>query len=334
MAVQSITEKVRFIEGLFGRGNLARNSKNIEVRCPICAPSSADKKKLAIRITDDANHCWTCGWRARSLAPLIRRFFSTSTLLTYKDKFRPDLFIDTTELVEQRHVVELPSDFRFIATAPDHDPDVRDVRSYLLNKRRLSNDDLWYYKIGVSNERRFHRRAIIPSYDETGRLNYFITRAIDPNCKRYDNPDCDHDSVVFNAQNINWEMPITLCEGVFDMMKCGENCIPLLGSDLSLESLLCNEILLRATRVYLALDGDMWDTKTPKIAKMLESFNVDVWLVDTRRYGDPGSTSKSIVKESIDSASKLDWNSTFMSKLNRATSVTLGIKKHAFQHVR
>lgn len=320
--LQTTTAKIRFIESIFGKGNLAGDGINFDVRCPFCAPNDHKKKKLAIRLVDDANHCWTCGWKSRTLAPLLKKLGLNLQLNDYlKDFLNSDIFISE----EVKNEIRLPKDFRLIVFGNDHDPDCIAIKRYL-NKRGLTDDDLWYHKIGYSNEPRWYRRVIIPSYDDRGNLNYFVTRAIDANKKpKYDNPNIDKNLIIFGEQNINWLKPITLCEGVFDGMKCGSNSIPLLGSDLNEDAYLFNKILAHSPKIVIALDGDMWSKKTPKLVKSLEKFCIDVVVADTRGIIDPGSETKSVMAEIINSAQCMTWDNIFHEKLNNASRTKLSI---------
>lgn len=328
MAITSLTEKIKFIESVFGTGKLAHNGKNVDVRCPICAPSDHSKKKLAILVADDRMHCWTCGFKAHTLAPLIRKYGSAEKLAEYREKFMPETererrarVYDIT--IEEQKCVELPKDFRLLATSPTFDPDVRAARRYVLD-RGLSERDFWYYKLGISNEVRWKRRVIVPSFDINGDLNYFVARAIDKYRKpKYDNPDFDKLPVIFNEINVDWSSRLVICEGAFDMFKCGDNTVPLLGSDLNEQSAFFNAILINSTPVALALDGDMWETKTIRMAKKLIEYNIDVVVVDTRSFSDPGSASKEQFKDALGNASPVEWASTFKTRLARASRTSL-----------
>lgn len=313
----SLTDKIKFYESIFGRGRISGNGKNFDVRCPICAPTDLTKKKLAIRTSDDANHCWVCGWKARSLVPLLRKFGSQEHLEFYK-KMTGMSFV--TAEVETKQKIELPKDFQLLALANYDDPDVKAAWRYVYS-RGLTDRDAWYFKFGLSNEPRWHRRIIMPSFNAEGDLNYFAARAIDKNKKpKYDNPDVDKNPIVFNEINLDWNKRMVLCEGPFDLVKCPDNSTTLLGSDLDERHEILNKILLNNTPVALALDGDMWDKKTPKNVKKLQEYNVDVVVVDVRPWGDPGSMSKGEFEEALSSAKPLFWEDRFLTKLNKAAS--------------
>jgi hypothetical protein len=325
VAVFSISDKLLFIESVFGKGRLAGNGKNFDVRCPICAPSDVTKKKLAIKTDDDRCHCWVCGFKARNLVPLIRKYGTPGQLAKYKevlgiaDGGTGELV--TGEKVEEQRL-ELPKDFCLLPLANPNDPDVKATWRYLFG-RGLTEKDAWYFKFGISNEPRWKRRVIMPSFNFKGELNYFTARAIDKDRRpKYDNPEVDKNPVIFNEINIDWTKRLALVEGPFDLVKCPDNTTALLGSDLDERHELFNRILLNNTPVALALDGDMWDRKTPKIAKKLQEYDVDVQIVDVRPWGDPGSMSRAEFEIALKEARYLDWNDNFLIKLNRVISTS------------
>lgn len=316
----SLTSKIRFIESVFGASKLSRDNLNIDVWCPICAPFDKSKKKLVIRTDDDRNHCWTCGWRAHTLSPLLKKFADREKIIEYRDNFAPiaqfaNLSTISHELQQQ---LTLPQDFRLLVMTSSQ-PESQDAIQYL-KTRNISERDMWKFKLGISDEYRWRRRIIAPSFDSEGKLNYFIARALDTHRRpKYDNPDYDKTRIIFNELHINWSRRLTICEGIFDLFKCGDNAVPLMGSDLNEQSVLFNTIITNETSIALALDADMWNTKTLRMAKKLSEYKVDVKIVDTRPFVDPGNTTKTIFKEAYKLAKQFNWESTFKTKLAKAT---------------
>ena len=173
----------------------------------------------------------------------------------YRERFISDteisrrcIFISQDK--QESRGISLPKDFKLLAmSTASNDPDVKAVKRYC-QARGLSQDDLWFFKIGTSDENRWRRRVIVPSFDVHGQLNYFVARAIDENRRpKYDNPDVDRVPIIFNEINVDWSKRVILCEGAFDAFKCGENAIPMLGSDLNEQSALFNAIVAHATPV-------------------------------------------------------------------------------------
>lgn len=323
VAVRSISDTINFLESMFGKGRISSNGINFDVRCPICAPSDPTKKKLSIRTDTTANHCWVCGWKSRTIIPLIRKYGSESHVYIFKEMFGisgNDSQLLTGEK-EEKQVIKLPKDYKLITLANESDPDVKAAWRYIYS-RGLSDRDVWYFKLGVSDEPRWKRRVIMPSFDAAGNLNYFVARAIDKEKKpKYDAPEIDKNPIVFNELNIDWSNRLILVEGSFDLVKCPENSTTILGSDLDERHEIFNKILLHNTPVALSLDGDMWDKKTPKIVKKLQEYNIDVVVVDVRPWGDPGNMTKSEFEEALKAARPITWNDNFNRKLKNATEV-------------
>jgi hypothetical protein len=162
MAVITVSDKVKFYESIFGSGKLDSPCRNFYVCCPMCDPKDRSKKKLAILVENDGNHCWVCGWKARTLAPLVSRYGSREQLQDYKQRFMSDESrrrFDRRRLADQQQErgpekLRLPDDFRLLAQADGGDHDVRSLLRYLA-ARGITERDLWYYRIGYSSERRW-----------------------------------------------------------------------------------------------------------------------------------------------------------------------------------
>jgi DNA primase len=327
VGIRSVSDSIIFFESIFGKGHVSSNGINFDVRCPICAPSDQSKKKLSIRTDTSANHCWVCGWKSRTIIPLIRKYGTQLQLETFKEMF--GISPGTSRLVtgekEEKQKICLPKDFKLLSLANDLDPDVKAAWRYLYS-RGLTDKDAWYFKLGISDEPRWKRRLIMPSFDSLGNLNYFVARAIDKDKKpKYDNPDVDKNPIVFNEINLDWQKRLVLVEGAFDLVKCPENSTALLGSDLDERHEIFNKILLNNTPIWLALDGDMWDKKTPKIAKKLMEYNIDVLVVDVRQWKDPGNMSKLEFENALSDAKIINWEDDFLRKMKKATEIRFSI---------
>ena len=96
-------------------------------------------------------------------------------------------------------------------------------------KRGITHEDIIRYNIGYCDGGLYAGRIIIPSYDSDNRLNYFIARSVfDEEKFKYKNPPVSKNVIMFENQ-INWNEPITLVEGVFDALTVKRNAIPILG---------------------------------------------------------------------------------------------------------
>lgn len=314
----SLTEKIKFYESIFGRGLLSRDEKNFSIRCPICDPRDPHKKKLVIRTADDVTHCWVCGFSSRSLAPLLRKYASQSALASYIERFaKAEKLLQPDE--EAKKSVEAPPDARILTVAADSDPDALAVYRYVVS-RGVTERDIWFRKICYTSAQPWSRRVTFLSHSENGDLNYITARAIDKKqFPRYVNCDADRNSIVFQEVNIDWSSPIVLCEGPFDLLKCGDNATCLLGSEISESSLLFDRIVTHGTPVILALDSDTHTKKRPRIIKKLQEYDISVSIVELGSYHDPGSAPRDFMLECISKARPVDWYGMFASRLEALT---------------
>lgn len=327
--VLSLNEKLKFVESVFGRGVLARNSANFDVRCPIPTCESRKdrgKTKLSIKTDDFQNHCWVCGWTAKTLAPLVKKYGTTEQFVDYCTRIHPAAIKYLNDNKDKtKPIVRLPSDFQLLATTTSIHPNVKAVRKYLAS-RGMTEEDLWYYKFGFSQDYRWARRAILPSFDASGNLNFFVGRLVDErdDKKRYDQPEVMKNEIIFNELNIDWTQRLVLCEGPFDVVKCGQNAVPLLGNTLKEDSLLFCNIIAHNTPTAIALDA----TEMPKmqaLAKKLMEYDIDVIIVDVSPFKDPGEMTKEQFKEALERARHMSWNERFASRLNRASKTSMKV---------
>jgi hypothetical protein len=146
------------------------------------------------------------------------------------------------------------------------------------------------WKIGYCPEGRYGGRIIVPSFNNSGNLNYFIARSYVGHRMKYLNPPITK-NVVFNELFVDWDEAVILVEGLFDAIVAGQNAIPILGSTLREESKLFQGIVLNDSPVYLALDEDA-RKKQEQIVKLFFRYDVDVRVIDTSNIDDVGSMSK------------------------------------------
>jgi DNA primase len=161
-----------------------------------------------------------------------------------------------------------------------------------LSSRGITKQDILKWKIGYCATGKYEGRVIFPSFDLSGRLNYFVARSYTGDWKRYSNPP-NKSNIIFNHLSLDFAYPIVVVEGVFDAVKSGVNSVPLLGSTLKEESILLNEIVKNDTTVYLALDSDA-TKKTEKLIDLFLKYDIETFLVDisATKHQDVGEMTK------------------------------------------
>jgi len=268
----------------FGSGFLARDGVNFAVSCPEC-DSTKSKKKFSIRLDDYRYHCWVCGIKGKNVWLYLRkklgfRDIDETLLKPIKDKPEEEI----------NEPIYLPKDFVPIFRKT-RDPDVKAVLNYM-KKRGYSSSDIYRWRIMTTTTGRFRRRAIIPSFDDQGEVNYYVGRSIDDGSFKYLNAKVPKREIIFNEIDIDWTKPIVLVEGVFDAMKCPDNTIPVLGSSLSVKSKLFRKLMKHQSDVIVSFDPDLKD-KALVLANNLYEAGCKVRVCFAPEGQDLGSQSKS-----------------------------------------
>lgn len=214
--------------------------------CPYCASNegveSDGKYNLETNIEHGCVfHCWKCETKGK-LSKLFKDFGNIGQLNEYKSvlstirnskAYKLDFDNDNSfESFDVEKFIELPKGF--IPINKDTKPE--NIALQYLRKRGITDDIINKYNIGYTGyytpDFRDKMRIIIPSYDSSGELNYWVGRDYYGKSKiKYRNPDVSKTSIVFNEGLINWGEDITLVEGPFDHIVT-PNSIPLLGKTL------------------------------------------------------------------------------------------------------
>ena len=238
------------------------------------------KLEINIRINSKGNnpwHCWISDEKGRTIKGLFKKLrVSKQTWDEYNSIFskvnRYSSEYDTTEVVEQ---VELPKEF-----IPLYQPSNSYKRKHALNyllSRGLRVEDIVKYNIGYCEDGEYRDKIIIPSYDDRGKLNFFVGRSFYETKFKHKNPKVSKDIVGFDLL-VNWDTPIILCEGAFDAIAVRRNAIPLFGK--SIQSELEKKIIGNSVKkLYICLDSDALKNALG-LAEKFMSYGIQTHLVD------------------------------------------------------
>lgn len=235
--------------------------------CPFCNHAN---KKLAININKGAWHCWVCNARGRSLVSLCSKL-----KIPYKDvgeSFNASSFEIEDKYTETE--CTLPEEYESLASTKHI---YKDAVAYLLSRGIINgiNDYvLNRYHIGFCNSGKYENRIIIPSFDVSGNLNYFVARSIKMTKYPYLLPPISKNIVAFDGY-IDWTEEVVLCEGMFDALTIRRNAIPLLGNTMG--SVLKNKLIETQVPVCVALDSDAISNAL-SICAILEKYGLQVRL--------------------------------------------------------
>lgn len=217
---------INILDEVLGAGTSMKGNEQAH-HCPFC---HHHKKKLQINLETQQWHCWVCDSKGKRIQSLLRKLqVDSSKLKKIYEIYGDDYVVYSNDSEEEKIELRLPNEFQSLLNEPKGlNPMFRKVKEYA-KSRKITREDIIRYNIGYCESGIYGGRIIIPSYDGNNRLNYFIARSIFEEEKfKYKNPPVSKNIIMFENQ-INWNEPITLVEGVFDAMAVKRNTIPLLG---------------------------------------------------------------------------------------------------------
>jgi hypothetical protein len=267
---------VTLVNSVLGSGKTtARN--NYAYHCPFCHHA---KPKLEVNLTENREgknpwHCWACDIRGTSIYSLFKQINTPSEKLQELSSL-----VKTSKSISETKVVSsvvLPSEFIALDNVDSSDLMARHALVYLKN-RHVSKYDILKYNIGYCKEGDYKNMIIIPTYDANGKVNYFTARSFEKNPYiKYKNPSASRD-IIPNEHLVNWNIPIILCEGLFDAIAIKRNVIPLLGKNIQ-SSLMKKVVTSLVDKIYIALDRDAMK-QALRFCEMLLAEGKEVYLVD------------------------------------------------------
>jgi hypothetical protein len=292
--MQTTTKKIQFLTTCFGEDyKVSRDGNNISFVCPSCSRGS-QKKKLSICLETFMCHCWICNLKGKTPYKIIKQYISSDLAL----KFLNDFNIDVKNYeCEKEEKLNFPGEYTLFANIDNlYDPDDRDCLRYLTS-RGVTREKMWYHKIGKFKGHKWARRVVFPSFDSEQNLTFFVSRSIDDTSFiKYKNCSADKTKIIFDEIRLDYNKELIIVEGVFDLVKCPENATCILGSNLRPEHALFQKIVKSQTPVILGLDSDML-SKSYSIAKLLNSYGVQVKILNLEGYNDIGSMTEEIVRQ-------------------------------------
>ena len=243
---------------------------------------SHHKPKLQINIKTQKWHCWVSNQGGHNLFQLFKKLKASKEQFDELVELVGDIKYRKYESDEVRKkIVHLPKEFKPL-WINDGSIIQRHALIYLQN-RNITKSDIIRYQIGYCSDGIYNNRVIIPSYDASGELNFFVGRSIYKAGMKYKNPPVSKDMIGFDLF-INWDEPIVLCEGVFDAIAIKRNAIPLFGKTVP-KSLMKRIYEKQVKSIYILLDRDAIKDSIKMIDDFMKN-GIDVYFVNIKE-GDP-----------------------------------------------
>ena len=238
------------------------------------------KLEINIRITSNGQnpwHCWISDEKGRTIKTLFKKLRVSKQIWDeYNSIFsRINRYSYDQANDQASDQVELPKEFKPLYK-PTNSYKYKHAMNYVLG-RGIRPADIVKYNIGYCEEGEYEDKIIIPSYDEKGKLNFFVGRSFYQTQYKHKNPKVSKDIVGFDLL-VNWDTPLILCEGAFDAIAIRRNAIPLFGK--SIQSELEKKIIGNTVKkLYIVLDSDAISNAIG-LAKKFMSYGIDTHLVD------------------------------------------------------
>jgi len=267
---------VTLVNSVLGSGKAtARN--NYAYHCPFC---HHHKPKLEVNLTENREgknpwHCWACDARGTTIYNLFKQLkVEAKKFSELKSLVKTSKSIKETQVVSS---VTLPNEYISLYNGDNSGIMARHALAYL-KKRNISKHDILKYNIGYCKEGLYKNMIILPTYNKDGNINYYIARSFEkePYIK-YRNPPASRD-IIPNEHLINWNIPIVICEGLFDAIAIKRNAIPLLGKNIQ-SSLMKKIVTSIVDKIYIALDRDAMK-QALRFCENLMAEGKEVYLVD------------------------------------------------------
>jgi DNA primase len=266
------------VESVLGKGK-PTSKGNVAYSCPFC---STPKKKLEVQLTTNDKrenywHCWVCNRSGKKLTTLFKALSVSRDKMAELYKLlciRPQY---NSGSWKANVTLELPKEYKPLYVSSDSF-EYKNAIHYLLTKRNITLSEIVKYNIGYCETGEYAKKIIIPSYNEFGKLNYFVGRAYyTGDVFKHKLPGVSKNCVGFELF-INWKLPVILVEGAFDAMAVRRNAIPLFGKTIS-EDLRKKIITNGVRKVYICLDKDA-HKQALEHAEHFMNNGVEVYFVD------------------------------------------------------
>lgn len=211
-----------------------------------------DKRKLEINLQDNKFACWRCHYSGSPLR-LLKDYGKPEHRKRYARAMGFELRVKN-----EKEPIRLPDEYRFLL---DNRHGMVARHAYQWTKAlNISDEVIFQNRIGFCSDGKYKNRIIFPSFDENGKVNYFVTRHLyNDNEFKWLNCQASMKENIFNELFINWSKPIILVESVKAYLKhfdSIENIVCCNGTKISRKHKLFEKIVLNdIPEVYVAFDA-------------------------------------------------------------------------------
>jgi DNA primase len=261
---------LELLEICLGKSSLKKNGQEAVFYCCFCHHY---KPKLSVNLNTGAWHCWVCPNAGKKVTSLLKKI-NRSDKIAEARKITHDTYHAKSERIATD--LMLPSEFQSLIKKSNQ-PEYKHALRYVI-ERNITTYDIMKYNLGYCASGKYKNRIIIPSYDASGSLNFFIGRSYYRSTYlEYLSPDWSKNIIGFDVF-INWNEPVILVEGPMDAIAIRRNAIPLFGKIIS-PALKMKIIQQKVKDLYIILDQDAI-MKALDYCEEFLGYNMNVYLVE------------------------------------------------------
>ena len=300
----------QLLESILGPGKSSRGARGEESAVFTCPSCNHRKKKLTVNLVTQQFQCWVCNFKGHRAFKLLKE--AKATPKAYDNLKSIDLeykFKKSNQPKPEQSLLKLPNGVEPILSSSAI---LSKHALHYLTGRGVTQQDIVKYNIQYCETGDLKNMVVIPSYDNSGHINYYVGRSFDKNAYiKHKLAPATKDIIGFDLY-INWDLPVILCEGAFDAMAIKRNAIPLFGKRIS--STLMKQILTsNCSKVYLALDEDALKDALDH-AKKLMGYGKRVYFIEMEGK-DPSELGFEQFTQLLHSAEELTMSTLMRKKL-------------------
>lgn len=302
-----------YVESVLDKGKHTTRS-NYAFHCPFCHHA---KPKLEINLESNSKgenswHCWTCDTKGKTIYSLFKRMDVSKDKIEQLKSYTKYIPTGREEEIKEEFIVELPKEFKSLINPAGNSISLRQAINYTKN-RRINTEDIIKYNIGYCSSGKYANSIIIPSYDKNSKINYFISRSFETDpFRKYNTPRCNKNNIIGLEYFINWNVPVILCEGMFDALAIKRNAIPLFGKSIP-QALMMKLVENNVKTIYIALDNDALKDALKHCEKLI-NLGKQVYLIELNGK-DPSDIGFEEFTKLLHTATQLTFSELFAKKV-------------------
>ncbi len=261
------------------------------IECPFCSGTHG----YHLGYNDSAGYlfCWRCGYKTiyNTIDKLTQGDTKLVKILIEKYKgFTPSSENETVSITTKQ-ICKLP-----VGTGKLEVQHKNYLRGRNFNPAQLARD---FDLMGTSNMGDFKFRVLLPIYFNNKLVSYQGRDYTNKQslryktCKKEDEVIC-HKDILFNYDNVKGK-DIILVEGVYDVMRLGDNAVSCFGLSYTHEQV---KLLSQFRNKYILFDNEEVAQNTArKLANELSAFDGNVEIITEDKYNDPAEYPVEYAKE-------------------------------------